>query len=110
MVTIKTLMDIEEILLKADSDLRFSYSMDELIKSERYLKELGEMTNVFLAVQIEYGKINETNYKQKLVDYHNKLISDEINVDISKYIDFIKNSIKDKISSDKDYYEKIKKM
>jgi hypothetical protein len=111
MITIKTLMDIEEIILKADNDLRFTYSLDELIKSETYIKEIGDITNVFLGVQIEYSKIideKDEQYKQKLVDYHNKLISDKLYIDITKYLQFIKQ-IESKIF-DKEYYEKAKKI
>ena len=108
MTNIKTLMDIEEVLLKADNDFRYTYSLDELIKSEKYIKEIGEITNLFLAVQIEYGKISVENYKQKLVDYHNKLISDKIDIDLEKYIEFIKKILNR--LSDKDYFNKAKKI
>lgn len=111
MTTIKEIMDIEEVLLKADNDLRYTYSLDELIKSEKYLKELGAITNLFFAVQIEYGKMNDSNdeqYKQKLVDYHNKLISDEIDIDLEKYVVFIKKILNR--LSDKDYFDKAKKI
>jgi predicted histidine transporter YuiF (NhaC family) len=93
MTTIKTLIYIEDILLNADNDFRYKYSLDELIKSETYIKEIGLITGLFFSVQMEYGKVNDTKdeeYKQKLVDYHNKLISDELDVDITKYIEFIK--------------------
>ncbi len=112
MTTIKKLMYIEEILLKADNDYRYSYTLDELIKSEKYIKEIGEITNLFLAVQIEYGKVCDTKdekYKQKLVDYHNMLISGKIDIDISKYVDFLLN-IKSKFSQDKDYVKQIEKL
>ena len=111
MATIKEIMDIEEVLLKADNDLRYTYSLDELIKSEKYLKELGAITNLFFAVQIEYGKMNDSNdeqYKQKLVDYHNKLISDKIDIDLEKYVVFIKKILNR--LSDKDYFGKAKKI
>lgn len=104
-------MDIEEIILKADKDLRFTYSLDELIKSETYLKEIGDITNIFFGVQIEYSKaIDEKDgqYKQMLVDYQNKLISDKLDIDITKYVRFIKQ-IENKIL-DKEYYEKAKKI
>lgn len=104
-------MDIEEVLLKADNDLRYTYSMDELIKSENLIKELGLMTDLFFSVQIEYAKLNneeDEQYKQKLVDYHNKLISDEIDIDIEKYAEFIFH-ISSRIA-DKDYYDKVKKI
>jgi hypothetical protein len=112
MTTIKKLMYIEEILLKADNDYRYSYTLDELIKSEKYIKEIGEITNLFFAIQIEYSKVcnaKDKEYKQKLVDYHNKLIYSQIDIDTKKYIDFLK-SMKNKYPQDKDYIEKIEKL
>lgn len=92
MAKIKTLIDIEEILLNADNEFRYEYSLDDLIKSEKYLKEIGSITNLFFSVQVEYGKLNEPKddeSKQKIVDYHNKLADDELNVDVTKYLKFI---------------------
>lgn len=112
MTTIKKLMTIEEILLKADNDYRYSYTLDELIKSEKYIKEIGEITNLFFTVQIEYSKVcnaKDNEYKQNLVNYHNKLISNQIDIDITKYIDFL-TSMKNKYPQDKDYIKTIEKL
>ena len=111
MTTIKTLITIEDILLNADNDFRYEYSLDELILSEKYLKEIGAITSLFFSVQLEYGKINEPKNdenKQKLVDYHNKLISSPISIDVTDYLNFIEK-LKPKLTDEK-YTEKLKNL
>lgn len=105
-MNIQTLIDIEEILLKADNDLRYSYSLDELIKSEKYLEELGKITNLFFSVQLEFSKLYSDEELLKI--YYNKLSSDDIDIDIAKYVTFIKK-ISDRLT-DKDYFDKVKKI
>lgn len=105
-MNIQVLIDIEEILLKADNDIKFTYSLDELIKSEKYLKEIGFITDLYFKAQLDFSKIN-TN-EQALKEYHDKLISDEIDVDVSNYITFIM-SIGSRLR-DKDYFDKVKKL
>ena len=98
MITIKTLIDLEEILLKADSVYKFKYSMDELIKSETYLKEIGSITDIFFNTLFEYSKINSSN-EEKVNEYQKKLYNDTIDFDITKYVKFI-SDVKDKIDNE----------
>ena len=105
-MNIQTLIDIEEILLKADNDIKFTYSLDELIKSEKYLKEIGFITNLYFKAQLDFSKSNPD--EQALKEYHDKLISDDLNVDISDYITFI-TSIGGRLR-DMDYFDKVKKL
>lgn len=103
MITIKRLTDLEEILLNADTECRFLYTLDELVKSEEYLKEIGSITNLFFNIQFEYSKtlnINDEYKNEKLTNYHNFLVEGELDIDDSKYIDFI-NRIKPKIKDEK---------
>lgn len=95
MAKIKELMNIEEILLKSDTYYRYEYSIDELVKSSKYLSEIGEITNLFFTVQLEYSQtVAKNNYE--LNDYKNRLMDGDIDIDISKYITFI-NTIKNKV-------------
>ena len=98
MTTIKFLTDLEEILLKADAKYRYTYTLDELIKSEKYLKEIGYITNIFFETQFEYSKTlpDDEEKNKKLTDYHNFLVNGEIDINVSDYVDFILK-IKDKI-------------
>ncbi len=111
MTTIKKLTDLEEILLKADADYRYTYTLDELIKSEKYLKEIGSITNLFFTVQFEYSKTidqNDEKNSEKLMNYHNFLVEGELDIDDTKYIDFI-NKLKEKIDN-KDILELINRI
>lgn len=102
MTTIKRLTEIEKILLKADSEYRYTYTLNELIKSEQYMKEIGSITNLFFEVQFEYSRsLNpyDEEKEEKLAKYHNFLTEGEIDVDDTKYIEFI-NSIKEKIKNE----------
>lgn len=115
MVTINTLMDIEEILLKADSDIRYEYTMGELIKSASYLKEIGSMTSIFFDVQYEYAKtrlpqeMDKEEKKQKLIEYQKWLTDDKLDIDITKYVDFINQSVKPKLKRN-EYLELVEKL
>jgi hypothetical protein len=101
MTTIKKLTELEEILLKADAECRYSYTLDELIKSEAYMKEIGSITNIFFSSQIEYSKTldkNSQDFESKLSEYRNFLSNGTIDVDDTKYINFIK-VIKEKVKN-----------
>ena len=111
MTTIKKLTDLEEILLRADANYRFTYTLDELIKSEKYLKEIGTITNLFFTAQFEYSKTlnsNDEETGEKLAKYHNFLTKGELDIDDTKYINFI-NKLKEKIDND-DILELINKI
>ena len=85
MTTVDTLIDIEKILLSVDSTNSFSYTLNELVKSERYLKEIGEITSLYFKKQLEYGKtLYGDDYEAKLEEYRNFLKSDRL--DIIKHI------------------------
>lgn len=101
MVTVKEIMDVEKSLLELDSKYRYTYSFDELVRSERYIKEIGEITDIFFSVQNDYKHTlnnNDDDFEQKLIAYNNKLLTDEINIDLAPYLDFI-NHIKEKTTN-----------
>ena len=100
MTTVDTLIDIEKILLSVDSANSFSYTLNELVKSEKYLKEIGDITSLYFKKQLEYGKtIYSGDYQEKLEEYRNFLKSDRLDIDIDKYIEFIKH-IKEKVNDE----------
>ena len=91
--TIKEITIAEEILLRADSKYRYQYTLDELIKSERYLKEIGTITNIFLSVQHEYSKTlvkTDEGYNKKITDYHNHLVNGKLTYNLSDCYIFLK--------------------
>ena len=91
--TIKEITIAEEILLRADSKYRYRYTLDELIKSEHYLKEIGTITNIFLSVQHEFSKtldMSDKKKKKKITDYHNHLVKGTVSYNLSTCYTFLK--------------------
>ena len=95
--TINTLIKIEHILLIAKEELKFAYSLNEIIKSEFFLSEIGKMTNAYLSTVSAYRRL--CGDEQKTIEYDNKLASEKLDIDVTKYIEFIIN-ILPKVKSD----------
>ena len=92
MTTINELIKIEEKLLKLESKHKYEYTLDELIKSKKYLKEIGEITDLYFSVQYEYSQtLNplDENLNDKLTSYQVFLSNGSIDIDVSKYTEFI---------------------
>ena len=86
------MIKIEEQLLKLETKHKYEYTLDELIKSKKYLKEIGEITNLYFSTQYEYSQtLNplDEELNEKLIKYQTFLSSGTINVDVSKYTEFI---------------------
>lgn len=92
MTTINELIKIEEKLLKLESKHKYEYTLDELIKSKKYLKEIGEITDLYFSVQYEYSQtLNplDENLNDKLTSYQVFLSNGSIDIDVNKYTEFI---------------------
>ena len=79
--------------MKLESKHKYEYTLDELIKSKNYLKEIGEITDLYFSVQYEYSQtLNplDENLNEKLVNYQVFLSNGSIDIDTSKYTEFIK--------------------
>ena len=86
------MIKIEEQLLKLESKHKYEYTLDELIKSKKYLKEIGEITDLYFSVQYEYSQtLNplDENLNDKLTSYQVFLSNGSIDIDVSKYTEFI---------------------
>lgn len=86
------MIKIEEQLLKLETKHKYEYTLDELIKSKKYLKEIGEITDLYFSTQYEYSQtLNplDEELNEKLIKYQTFLSSGTINVDVSKYTEFI---------------------
>jgi len=78
--------------LKLESKHKYEYTLDELIKSKKYLKEIGEITDLYFSVQYEYSQtLNplDENLNDKLTSYQVFLSNGSIDIDVSKYTEFI---------------------
>lgn len=92
MVTIKILIDLEKKLLDIDnSDLKYSLELNDLLLLKKYLKSIGEITDLFFNSQVDYAnKIkDEENYADLLISYHEKLLKNNIKFDITDVKEFI---------------------
>lgn len=78
--------------MKLESKYKYEYTLDELIKSKKYLKEIGEITDLYFSVQYEYSQtLNplDENLNDKLTSYQVFLSNGSIDIDVSKYTEFI---------------------
>ena len=78
--------------MKLESKHKYEYTLDELIKSKKYLKEIGEITDLYFSVQYEYSQtLNplDENLNDKLTNYQVFLSNGSIDIDVSKYTEFI---------------------
>ena len=78
--------------MKLESKHKYEYTLDELIKSKNYLKEIGEITDLYFSVQYEYSQtLNplDENLNDKLTSYQVFLSNGSIDIDVSKYTEFI---------------------
>jgi hypothetical protein len=92
MVTIKILIDLEKKLLDIDnSDLKYNLELNDLLLLKKYLKSIGEITDLFFNLQVDYANTikDEENYADLLISYREKLLENNINFDITDVKEFI---------------------
>lgn len=85
-------MEVEKhLLLINNSDKKFELALNDLIKLKQYIKQVGDITDLFFKFQVEYANtvINNKDYEKLLINYHNKLENDEIDFDLSEINNFI---------------------
>lgn len=92
MVTIKILIDLEKKLLDIDnSDLKYNLELNDLLLLKKYLKSIGEITDLFFNSQVDYANTikDEENYADLLISYREKLLKNNIKFDITDVKEFI---------------------
>ena len=92
MVTIKILIDLEKKLLDIDnSELKYNLEWNDLLLLKKYLKSIGEITDLFFNSQVDYANTikDEENYADLLISYREKLLKSNINFDITDAKNFI---------------------
>jgi len=92
MVTIKILIDLEKKLLDIDnSELKYNLELNDLLLLKKYLKSIGEITDLFFNSQVDYANTikDEENYADLLISYREKLLKSNINFDITDVKNFI---------------------
>lgn len=89
MITVKNLMTLERFLLEIENRFKFQLRFAEVIELYSFLKEVGKITNLFFILQEQHAE----KYKDKeaLKEYHDKLINDNVNLNVTKMVEFVKD-------------------
>jgi len=96
MITVEKLMVVERFLLEIENRFKFDLSFENVRVLYDYLKAVGRVTNLFFKLQEEH--YNKFKDKDKLKEYHNKLMQEEVHLDVSKmlrFIDFMTDTVED---------------
>ena len=91
MANINELIKIEGILLRIDEMCKFDLTLNDSIKLMVFLDEIGKITDKYFFLQEEYCK---THNEEELKEYHGKLMSEDIDVNLDKYEEFIDMVVK----------------
>lgn len=86
-------MVVERLLLEIENRFKFDMGFDDVRILYQHLKDIGRITNLFFALQEEY--YDKFKDKDKLKEYHDKLLNEDINIDITdvaKFIEWIANT------------------
>lgn len=86
-ITIKNLMTLERMLLEIDLRYRFDMNFHRAYKLYEYLKKIGSITNYAFLIQEDFHK--KYDDKDKLKEYHEKLMDDSIVLEYGEIISFI---------------------
>ena len=90
MIKLKDLMTLERILLEIDVRFKFKLDFGNALKLYNYLKEVGRITSYAFLLQDEFHK--KFGDIEKLKEYHNEIMKNEIEfdcTDIEKFIDYV---------------------
>lgn len=88
MITVRNLMILERFLLEIENRFKFELKFGEVVELYDNLKEIGRITNLFFMLQEQYHK--KFNDEEKLKEYHNRIIDDNVNLNTIRIIAFVK--------------------
>ena len=89
MITVKDLITLERLLLEIDSRFKFQLKFAEVIELNKFIEEIGKITDLFFSLQEEYYKKFGDN--GSLSVYHDRLMDDKVKINTSKMIAFVKD-------------------
>ena len=87
---INDLMDAEEILLRIKNKYIKDLPLGDIIDLYNELDRIGKITNIFFNVQYD---IKDKISQDELKIFHQKLLNDEIDFDLSATVGFMKKII-----------------
>lgn len=86
-VTIKDAIKLEKTLLEIEDSYKFVLDFNDMITLKELIKEIGEITELFFNLQIEYGEKYQDS--KLLSEYKDKLSNNKFELDVKKYINFL---------------------
>lgn len=85
-VTIKDVIKIEKTLLEIEERYKFVLDFNDVVTLNKLIKEIGEITELFFNLQIEYGEKYQD--AKLLSEYKDKISNNKFELDTQKYINF----------------------
>lgn len=85
METMKSIMEVEkQLLMLNESDKKYTLSMNDLYKLKTYIDKVGEITNLYFEVQVEYLNLikNKDNFEELMKEYNDKLYNSLVDIDL----------------------------
>ena len=86
-------MEVEkQLLIINESDKKYTLSMNDLYKLKTYIDKVGEITNLYFEVQVEYLNLikNKDNFEELMKEYNGKLYNSLVDIDLREIENFIK--------------------
>lgn len=86
-------MEVEkQLLIINESDKKYTLSMNDLYKLKTYIDKVGEITNLYFEVQVDYLNLikNKDNFEELMKEYNDKLYNSLVDIDLREIENFIK--------------------
>lgn len=93
METMKNIMEVEkQLLMINESDKKYTLSMNDLYKLKTYIDKVGDITNLYFEVQVDYLNLikNKDNFEELMKEYNDKLYNSLVDIDLREIENFIK--------------------
>ncbi len=93
METMKNIMEVEkQLLMINESDKKYTLSMNDLYKLKTYIDKVGDITNLYFEVQVDYLNLikNKDNFEELMKEYNGKLYNSLVDIDLREIENFIK--------------------
>ena len=88
LIKINELMVLERLLLEIEVRFKYDMNFGDAYKLHQLLTSVGKITSYAFLIQDEYHK--KFNDTEKLKEYHNMVMSSEVEYDSTETINFIK--------------------
>ena len=89
MIKLKELMILERLLLEIETRFKFDLRFEEVAELYAFLKEVGRITNLFFMLQEQHYNVFKD--KEKLKEYHDRLLNENVNINTVKMIGLVKD-------------------